>query len=484
MAREVPPPRPPRKFLIDGRLRPLKPGEVRPYVPPELEPEPEAEATEVKVVEVVEEDVQVLARPWYGAPMVGNLVLGARLPIRGTFQARSSRYCTGRKWWALLPFGWICARQARPTAGPPTDTPVLQVAPGERLPFRYVMVSSQEPIPMWANIEDFKEGRDPERMLEKGDSVAIDKLWKFDGESFYLSVEGRVLPTRGTYTLGQGSSWQGVLLDEKTHFPMGWVLPEHGKLLDAPGGKPVGVLPRRTRVDILEEVQQGGKRFLRVQPSDAAAANAAPAATAGPAALWMSAAEVNEVRRRQMPAGVNPVGRWIDVDVGEQTLVAYEGDRPIFATLISSGRAVPTPLGNYPVWAKVTSITMKSQPYDDKAYFVNKVPWVLFFQAHNAIHGAYWHDRFGVSKSHGCINVSPLDARYLFEWLPPALPHGWVAVRPVDLRESVTVHIYNSHLRRPFRQERPIGPPDREDEAERLEAAERRRAEQAAASAP
>lgn len=65
---------------------------------------------------------------------------------------------------------------------------------------------------------------------------------------------------------------------------------------------------------------------------------------------------------------------------------------------------------------------MKSQPYDDKGYFVNMVPWSTFFQAHNAIHGAFWHDRFGGVKSHGCINVAPLDARFVFEWLKPELP--------------------------------------------------------------
>src|SRR5262249_31104161 len=139
---------------------------------------------------------------------------------------------------------------------------------------------------------------------------------------------------------------------------------------------------------------------------------------------WVKAGEVNEARRSARPEGITAAQQWIDVDLGEQVLVAYDGDRPVYVTLTSSGRAIPTPRGNYPVWAKVSAISMKSQPYEDKAYFVNKVPWVLFFQAHNAIHGAYWHDRFGVTKSHGCVNVSPLDARHLFEWLQPELPPG------------------------------------------------------------
>ncbi len=138
--------------------------------------------------------------------------------------------------------------------------------------------------------------------------------------------------------------------------------------------------------------------------------------------MWVNADQVNEVRVLARPATVPAdIDRWVDVDLGEQVLVLYEADKPVFATLVSSGRAIPTPMGTYPVWAKVAAITMKNQPYEDKGYFVNKVPWSTFFQWHNAIHGAYWHDRFGVSKSHGCVNVAPLDARHVFEWVSPPL---------------------------------------------------------------
>ena len=177
------------------------------------------------------------------------------------------------------------------------------------------------------------------------------------------------------------------------------------------------------------------------------------------------------------------IDRWIDVDLGEQVLVLYENDKPVFATLVSSGRAIPTPMGTYPVWAKVAAITMKNQPYEDKGYFVNKVPWSTFFQWHNAIHGAYWHDKFGVTKSHGCVNVAPLDARHVFEWVRPALPPGWTGLRPLDLIKSPYVVVRNSHMKKPFRQDRPIGPPDKELEGQRLEEAEKRRADEAGKTA-
>ena len=68
---------------------------------------------------------------------------------------------------------------------------------------------------------------------------------------------------------------------------------------------------------------------------------------------------------------------------------------------------------------------MANQDYEDKPYMVQGVPWVLLFQGHNALHGAYWHDVFGMPKSHGCINLAPEDARRLFHWTEPQVPPGW-----------------------------------------------------------
>ena len=537
-------PKKPRKFWIDGKFRELKKGEIRPYYPPKMLPDVEPSPTTVKVLEVIkleEGDPQVLARPYYGAPMIGTVQVGAKLPVRGETTAKfSTRFCKGKRWLAIAPVGWMCADHGKPVDAPADTTPVYQIVPGERVPFRYIMVSAKEPLPMWATLADLKDGAEPERMLERGDSVAVEKQVKHEGQSYWQSVEGKLLPAQGTYQMSATSTWHGIVIDEKTPLPFGWALGDPLSAWAEPPATantpPVTKLKRRTRLDILDEVTVKGKRFLKVRvsavqttafpvetaplpspegtasaaarPSPASAAAATPApsltattASANPAAAapavaagtappaaeptyWVNSAWVNEVRLQPRPVGINPVSRWFDADLGEQVLVLYEGEKPIYATLVSSGKNNATPLGNYPVWARVTSITMKSQPYDDKPYFVNMVPWSTFFQAHNAIHGAYWHDRFGMVKSHGCINVSPLDARYVFEVLEPRVPNGWTSFRPIDLRESPTLHVWDSHRKPSFKQDRPIGPPDRQDENERLEEAEKRRAEQLAAGVP
>src|SRR5688500_9778844 len=123
---------------------------------------------------------------------------------------------------------------------------------------------------------------------------------------------------------------------------------------------------------------------------------------------------------------------------------------------------------------------MANQDYEDKPYMVQGVPWVLLFQGHNALHGAYWHDRFGNRKSHGCVNLAPLDARWVFDWAGPTLPRGWTGYLPLSLERSPVVHVRDSSREDglQFTQSRPIGPPDREAERRKAEAAEKRRAQE------
>jgi lipoprotein-anchoring transpeptidase ErfK/SrfK len=385
-----------------------------------------------------------------------------------------------------------------------------------------VLPPGEDKLPMWASLDDLKNGAEPERQLKKGDTVAVEKSYVWDGTKYWISVDGKIVQAAHTAMMGGGAEWHGIELGDKTPLPFGWVTPEKAGVYAAPpensrgAAKADATLERRTRVNIVDERMVGKRKWLKVtladpappptfgdimaesakkQPKTAANAKSPTAADGGVAAppadplanlpeMWIAADSLNEVRLLEHPKTVPAdITKWIDVDLGEQVLVTYENDKPTFATLVSTGRTIATPMGTYPVWAKVSAITMKNQPYEDKPYYVNKVPWSTFFQWHNAIHGAYWHDRFGVSKSHGCVNASPLDARHVFEWIDPPLPPGWTGLRPLELLKSPYVVVRNSHMKRQFRQDRPIGPPDRGLEAQRLEEADAARAASAAQAA-
>jgi hypothetical protein len=72
----------------------------------------------------------------------------------------------------------------------------------------------------------------------------------------------------------------------------------------------------------------------------------------------------------------------------------------------------------------------------DDPYAVDRVPYTLYFDKGEALHGTYWHDGFGAPASHGCVNLALADALWLFNWAPPKLPENWSAIDP--LRAGLT----------------------------------------------
>jgi hypothetical protein len=76
-----------------------------------------------------------------------------------------------------------------------------------------------------------------------------------------------------------------------------------------------------------------------------------------------------------------------------------------------------------------------------EAYSIEDVPWTMYFEGSFALHAALWHDQFGRPRSHGCVNLAPADARWLFQWTGPVLPPGWHGVVASSRRQGSWVHI-------------------------------------------
>jgi len=115
------------------------------------------------------------------------------------------------------------------------------------------------------------------------------------------------------------------------------------------------------------------------------------------------------------PEGVT-TGRWIDVDLAEQTLAVYDNYQLVFATVIASGLdPFWTRPGLFPIYLKKETETMRNGDPSD-FYYLDNVPWTMYFDKARALHGAYWRTRFGYPQSHGCVNLSVGDAHWLFNW--------------------------------------------------------------------
>jgi lipoprotein-anchoring transpeptidase ErfK/SrfK len=105
-------------------------------------------------------------------------------------------------------------------------------------------------------------------------------------------------------------------------------------------------------------------------------------------------------------------GRWIDVNLSQQMVYAYEGDTVVNSFVVSTGVAgTPTVTGRYKIYVKV-----RMQDMSGPGYHLRDVPYVMFFYGDYGLHGTYWHNNFGVPMSRGCVNLTIDDAAWLFSW--------------------------------------------------------------------
>lgn len=198
------------------------------------------------------------------------------------------------------------------------------------------------------------------------------------------------------------SKFQGLKLTARPEHPFGWMVANvrPSPLPGVAAPKETPRLWRGTVVQIFGTVRVGKWNWYLVGPGQ-----------------WIEQRAVSVVMFHPPPEGVT--GRWVQVDLYEQTLVAYEGEQPVYATLISSGLDKwATEPGLFQVYARLQADRMRGAYEPDRSdyYYLEAVPWVMYFDGDRALHGQYWHDRLGYKRSHGCVNLAPLDARWLFHW--------------------------------------------------------------------
>jgi lipoprotein-anchoring transpeptidase ErfK/SrfK len=143
---------------------------------------------------------------------------------------------------------------------------------------------------------------------------------------------------------------------------------------------------------------------------------------------YMRASELRMPTHAERPLEVAPGERWIDVDTNAEVLTVYDGDQPRLITVIATGNGRPgtrfsTPRGLFHINYKVPHATMDNvDEGGDPAYSFEEVPWVQYFHKEVALHGAYWHSRFGHAISHGCVNLAPADAQRVYAMTRASTP--------------------------------------------------------------
>lgn len=442
---------------------PAAPGQADPYAPgpdgsyaayppiyaPPAVLDAEAEAKFPKHGLVTGQAVLVRERTEKDGRIVGILRAGTR--VRADAALSFGGGCT-KGWHGIYPSGWICLNAGLEIADTPPDDGTINI-PKPRIdapmPYEYWRVS-HDGTPFFHRLPSFGEvdqadaaakawiaehGRAPVPLAPAERPAEVPAVVKeYLNAGYYVTVAGeavkaerRYLRTlRGVfarkYQLEQreGSNFTGIVLRGEADLPVHWIVRETGlqkresegseALVKIEGTPP----PRRSRYPFKRKVTIGTTQFY--EDADG---------------LLMPAYAVGQSYKLRRPPGVGADERWIHVDLSEQVLVAYQGDVPVFTTLVSTGKEPGmTPVGVHRLQSKHVATSMRDQPIEEDAYSIEDVPWTQYFHNSVALHGAFWHGGFGLVRSHGCVNLSPADARWLFGFTTPQLPDGWHAASP------------------------------------------------------
>ncbi|MBX3160674.1 MAG: L,D-transpeptidase family protein [Deltaproteobacteria bacterium] len=355
-------------------------------------------------------DVPVRAEPSAASARIGVVGRDARArPLR----AKPPGGGCERRWIEIAPRGWVCESNLGPTSDAPSEgAPVaLDDATAPELG-KYGRVHGS------AWVFDGREDLEAERgrAIDVSTTVRSTGVVGYRGARYWTTSNDAYIQTKWI-TPFVPSDFHGVPIRDG-ELRVAWAhkagSPKSAVPLRArprPDAPVVGHLDPRAQVDVLETSPDG--RFVRIGEAG-----------------WVARANLRMPVVTTPPEGVGANEHWFDIDLDEQTLVAYEGARPVYATLVSSGRSgFKTPPGIARIESKLRMTTMVgTQPGDE--YSMADVPWTMFFDGSLAMHGAYWHDGFGDVRSHGCVNLAPRDARILYDFASPDAPPGWTIVYP------------------------------------------------------
>jgi hypothetical protein len=239
-----------------------------------------------------------------------------------------------------------------------------------------------------------------------------------EGELWYMIAYGQYVQA-SNIQLVNDSEFTGVELTRQPERPFGWMLVDF-QPSRAPGADPIPGTPRLTRYT-----------FFQVYDAVEAADGWIWYNIGG--GYWMRQTYVSLVELSARPEEIGEDEYWVEIDLYEQSFAAYEGDRMVYAGLVSSGlNRWPTNEGLFQVWSRHSETKMSGADGRIDEYYVQDVPHTMFFDNDIALHGAYWHDRFGYKHSHGCVNMPPRDAEWVYNWSANAPSDLWVWVHTSD----------------------------------------------------
>lgn len=267
--------------------------------------------------------------------------------------------------------------------------------------------------PVYASVEDALKGNKkgaPRRIDSPFSYISYGEESLVDGKRFYMIDYGNWMTANDVSRLGAVPLFQGLTFTRTPDTAFGWVLgflsPGPVETKRTPGYENQDytghILNHHDIVQVFSEQKVGEESWYLVAPDE-----------------WVN----EKVIARVIPNTTPPEGvandRWIEVNLYEQTISVYDNRQLVFATLIASGlEPFWTRPGVFQIYQKLESTLMRGSFEADRsdAYYLEDVPWTMYFDKARALHGAYWRANLGFPQSHGCVNLSVGDSHWLFNW--------------------------------------------------------------------
>ena len=331
---------------------------------------------------------------------------------------------------------------------------------------RFGGMSDDDPIPWWLDggrkIPNVAEFKVPES------SVFADRSRRFSGLTFIGSFSAgpkslyrrfaitedlRLAPTSKVKP-DSGPTFHGVELGTELTLPVAWINDQEAKHYKIEGSAVRAYKERpvyRSVVKLTGKKQYNDQRLYYETDSGKWVRSRDIAIAAAPS---------------EMPQAAKKGEKWIDISIRQQVLILWEGTAPVYATLVSTGQDMlgdpkttkSTILGTFRVESKHVTTHMdsneglsresgdpeygKTKRRGQGTFLLQHVPWVQYFKGGFALHATYWHDVFGTARSHGCVNLTPIDAHRIFFWTSPSLPKGWHGVYPAKPEDGTVVYVH------------------------------------------
>lgn len=283
--------------------------------------------------------------------------------------------------------------------------------------FTYVNVSygqvNKNNAPIYGSVEDALKGKKDlaiGRIQASFSYISYTDEVVIDGKRFYMIEPGSWMTANDIIRIGSVPLFQGVTFSQAPTTAFGWVLsylsPGPVETKRTPGFQNKDytghILNNHEIVQVYGVETVGGEDWYMLGPDE-----------------WVH----ENMLARVIPNPKPPEGvtgdRWIEVNLFEQTIAVYDQNQLVFATLIASGlEPFWTRPGLFQIYEKLETTPMRGAFEADRsdAYYLEDVPWTMYFDQARALHGAYWRANLGFPQSHGCVNLSVGDSRWIFDW--------------------------------------------------------------------